>query len=140
MTILPRVASIRASKVSRIFFDKFVDMMNNKTNSFIRTRGLRLIAYHAKWDNENKISSIIEQWLSHIEDEKPITARQCIQDVIVNLKNVDDYDIREYDAMTDGSVRRDTNGEIGVWAIGETSRLRTRSPVHILGDRVRKTD
>lgn len=42
--------------------------------------------------------------------------------------------------MTDGSVRRDTNGEIGVWAIGETSRLRTRSPVHILGDRVRKTD
>ena len=86
MTILPRVASIRASKVSRIFFDKFVDMMNNKTNSFIRTRGLRLIAYHAKWDNENKINSIIEQWLSHIEDEKPITARQCIQDVIVNIK------------------------------------------------------
>lgn len=55
MTILPRVASIRASKVSWIFFDKFVDMMNNKTNSFIRTRGLRLIAYRAKWDNENKI-------------------------------------------------------------------------------------
>lgn len=87
MTILPRVASIRASKVSRIFFfDKFVDMMNNKTNSFIRTRGLRLIAYHAKWDNENKINSIIEQWLSHIEDEKLITARQYIQDVIVIAK------------------------------------------------------
>ena len=58
----------------------------------------------------------------------------------VSRKNVDDYDIREYDAMTDGSVRGDTNGEIGVWAVGETSRLRTRSPVHILGDRVRMTD
>lgn len=58
----------------------------------------------------------------------------------VSRKNVDDYDIREYDAMTDGSVRGDTNGEIGVWAVGETSRLRTRSPAHILGDRVRKTD
>lgn len=67
---------------------------------------------------------------------------RIIENQISNLKykNVDDYDIREYDAMTDGSVRRDTNGEIGVWAIGETSRLRTRSPVHILGDRVRKTD
>lgn len=58
----------------------------------------------------------------------------------VSRKNVDDYDIREYDAMTDGSVRGDANGEIGVWAVGETSRLRTRSPVHILGDWVRKTD
>ena len=34
-------------------------------------------------------------------------------------ENVDDYDIREYDAMTDGSVRGDTNGEIGVWAVGK---------------------
>ena len=58
----------------------------------------------------------------------------------VSRKNVDDYDIREYDAMTDGSVRGDTNGEIGVWAVGETSRLRTLSPVQILGDRVRKRD
>lgn len=35
----------------------------------------------------------------------------------VSRKNVDDYDIREYDAMTDGSVRGDTNDEIGVWAV-----------------------
>lgn len=69
-----------------MYFDKFVDMMNNKTNSFIRTRGLRLIAYQAKWDKENKINSIIEQWLSHIEDEKPITSRQCIQDAIIIAK------------------------------------------------------
>ncbi|MEF9920768.1 MAG: hypothetical protein RR802_06905 [Erysipelotrichaceae bacterium] len=69
-----------------MYFDKFVDMMNNKENSFIRTRGLRLIAYNAKWDKENKVNSIIEKWLEHVEDEKPITARQCIQDVIVIAK------------------------------------------------------
>ena len=39
----------------------------------------------------------------------------------VSRKNVDDYDIREYDAMTDGSVGGDTNGEIGVWAVGKHS-------------------
>ena len=69
-----------------MYFDEFVDMMNNKTNSFVRTRGLRLIAHHAKWDKENKVNSIIGQWLRHIEDEKPITARQCIKDVIVIAK------------------------------------------------------
>ena len=54
-------------------------------------------------------------------------------------KNVDDYDIREYDAMTDGSVGGYEWRNRGVGR-RETSRLRTRSPVHILGDRVRKTD
>lgn len=68
-------------------FDKFVDMMNNKSNSYIRTRGLRLIAYNAKWDTDNKINSIIEQWLEHIEDEKPITSRQCIKDTIIIAKH-----------------------------------------------------
>lgn len=69
------------------YFDKFVDMMNDKTNSYIRTRGLRLIAYNAKWDTDNKINSIINQWLEHIEDEKPITSRQCIKDTVVIAKH-----------------------------------------------------
>lgn len=99
-------------KFPGFFFDKFVDMMNNKTNSFIRTRGLRLIAYHAKWDNENKINSIIEQWLSHIEDEKPITARQCIQDVIVIAKykpeliNVILDTLGHFDQIYDNSMQK----------------------------------
>ena len=68
------------------YFDKFVEMMNNKDNSYIRTRGLRLIAYNAKWDTENKVNFIIEQWLAHMEDEKPITARQCIKDTVIIAK------------------------------------------------------
>lgn len=53
------------------YFDKFVEMMNDHTNSYIRTRGLRLIAYNAKWDIDNKVNNIIDEWLKHIEDEKP---------------------------------------------------------------------
>ncbi|WP_028044443.1 hypothetical protein [Candidatus Stoquefichus massiliensis] len=68
------------------FFNEFVDMMNNQENSFIRTRGLRLIAYHSKWDTENKVNSIIDDWLEHIEDAKPITARQCIKDTVMIAK------------------------------------------------------
>lgn len=68
------------------YFHRFVEMMNNQDHSYIRTRGLRLIAYNAKWDTENKVNLIIEQWLTHIEDEKPITARQCIQDTVIIAK------------------------------------------------------
>ena len=60
------------------FFDTFVDMLNN-TNSYIRTRGIVLIAANAKWDVDYKIDEIIDEYLKHIIDDKPITARQCIK-------------------------------------------------------------
>lgn len=65
------------------YFERFVQMMNDPGNSYIRTRGLRLIAYNAKWDADNKINGIIGEYLAHIEDEKPITARQCIKDTVL---------------------------------------------------------
>ena len=55
------------------YMDKLADMIDSD-NSYIRTRGLTLIAYNA-----NKIDEIIDEYLKHIEDVKPITARQCIQ-------------------------------------------------------------
>ncbi len=60
------------------YMDKLADMMDSD-NSYIRTRGLTLIAYNAKWDKDNKIDEIIDKYLKHIEDAKPITARQCIK-------------------------------------------------------------
>lgn len=69
------------------YFDTFVEMMNNQENSYIRTRGLRLIAYQSKWDTNDQVNSIIEEWLNHMEDEKPITARQCIKDSVVIAKH-----------------------------------------------------
>ncbi len=58
--------------------DKFIAMASSG-NSYVRTRGLALIAHNAKWDVDDKIDGIIDGCLEHITDEKPICARQCIK-------------------------------------------------------------
>lgn len=60
------------------YMDRLSDMLDND-NSYIRTRGLTLFAYNAKWDKDYKIDEIIDKYLNHITDIKPITARQCIK-------------------------------------------------------------
>ena len=60
------------------FFDTFAEMIDND-NSYIRTRGLLLISANAKWDTDFKIDEIIDKYLNHITDDKPITSRQCIK-------------------------------------------------------------
>ena len=60
------------------YMDRLSDMLDND-NSYIRTRGLILLAYNAKWDKDYKIDEIIDKYLKHITDVKPITARQCIK-------------------------------------------------------------
>ncbi len=60
------------------YMDRLRDMLDSD-NSYIRTRGLTLIAYNAKWDKDCKIDEVIDKYLKHITDVKPITARQCIK-------------------------------------------------------------
>jgi len=48
-------------------------------NSYQRSIGLMLIAENAKWDAENRMEDTIDEHLSLLNDEKPITIRQCIQ-------------------------------------------------------------
>ncbi len=60
------------------YMDRLGDMLDSD-NSYIRTRGLVLLAYNARWDIDNKIDEIIDEYLKHITDVKPITARQCIK-------------------------------------------------------------
>ena len=60
------------------YMDKLSDMLESD-NSYVRTRGLTLLAYNAKWDKDYKIDEIIDKYLRHITDVKPITARQCIK-------------------------------------------------------------
>lgn len=60
------------------YMDKFI-AMTGSSNSYVRTRGLVLIACNAKWDVEGKIDGIINTYLEHITDEKPICARRCIK-------------------------------------------------------------
>jgi len=61
-------------------FGAFVEMMESD-NSYIRTRGLLLIAANARWDEDCRVDEIIDAYLKHLQDAKPITARQCIQAV-----------------------------------------------------------
>lgn len=67
------------------FFDQFVEMLNS-SNSYVRTRGMLLLAANARWDIHAKLESILDLYLSHMTDDKPITARQCIQ-TLPNLAN-----------------------------------------------------
>lgn len=61
-----------------VYMDRLGDMLDSD-NSYIRTRGLVLLAYNARWDIDNNIDEIIDEYLKHITDVKPITARQCIK-------------------------------------------------------------
>lgn len=47
--------------------------------SYVRNRALNILAANAQWDSENRFDAIFPDYLSHITDEKPITARLCIQ-------------------------------------------------------------
>ena len=38
-----------------------------------------LIAANAKWDADHKLDGVLSRYLEHVCDEKPITARQCVQ-------------------------------------------------------------
>lgn len=71
------------------YTDRLCGMIDNN-NSYIRTRGLILLAYNAKWDKDCKIDKIINKYLKHITDTKPITARQCIKLLPIIAENKPD--------------------------------------------------
>ena len=60
------------------YLDTFVSLLNHP-KSLVRNRVLYILAANAQWDNENRFDAILPEFLSHITDEKPITARQCIK-------------------------------------------------------------
>lgn len=56
-------------------FEKMID----EDNSYQRSLGLMLISENIKWDKEDKFRIVCNKYLQHCDDEKFITARQCIQ-------------------------------------------------------------
>lgn len=60
------------------YMDQLAGMLDSE-NSYIRTRGLTLIAYNARWDSNHKVDELLDAYLRHITDPKPVTARQCIR-------------------------------------------------------------
>ena len=59
-------------------FDAFATLLNHP-KSLVRNRVLHILAANAQWDEENRFDAILTEFLRHVTDEKPITARQCIQ-------------------------------------------------------------
>lgn len=60
------------------FWNTFCEKLKSN-NSYQRSIGAMLIADNTKWDKENKIDITIDDYLRILDDEKPITVRQCIQ-------------------------------------------------------------
>ena len=60
------------------YFDAFASLLNHP-KSLVRNRVLHILASNAQWDDENRFDAILSDYLAHITDEKPITARQCIK-------------------------------------------------------------
>lgn len=83
-TIL-RLVSDRCDLVYH-YWDTFAAMIDDP-NSYHRNIGLILIAENIRWDSADKFGKICAGYLKHCEDEKFITARQCLQ----GLKKIVDH-------------------------------------------------
>lgn len=59
-------------------FNAFASLLTHP-KSLVRNRVLNILAANAQWDDENRFDAILDDYLVHITDEKPITARQCIK-------------------------------------------------------------
>lgn len=76
------------------FWETFQTKMKSD-NSYQRSIGLMLIAENTKWDVENKLDNSIDEYLNLLNDEKPITIRQCIQ----SLSRIVPYKLNLYDKV-----------------------------------------
>lgn len=58
-------------------FDQFAELLRHE-NSLVRNRAISILAANARWDADGKFDALLDEFLSHVTDVKPITARQCI--------------------------------------------------------------
>ena len=71
------VEESRASGAWYPCFDRFAELLRHK-NSLIRNRAIAILAANARWDREGKFDALLDEFLSHVTDVKPITTRQCV--------------------------------------------------------------
>lgn len=109
------------------FFDDFIDMLEDD-NSYIRNRGLILIAENSRWDVDNKVDEVINQYLKHIIDIKPITARQCIKGLEIIMEEKEDLvpDIKK--ALCNANIE---NYPSGMGELIEKDIARVLKGIHI---------
>lgn len=62
-----------------VHIDSFIEMMRD-SNSYVRTRGLTLIACNAKWDEAGKIDGIIDR-VSRTRDRRQAHNRSAVHTI-----------------------------------------------------------
>ena len=72
------IAESRDTDVWYEYVDAFAALLSHP-KSLVRNRVLHILAANAQWDEENRFDAILPEFLAHVTDEKPITARQCIK-------------------------------------------------------------
>ena len=87
------------------YFDTFVSLLNHP-KSLVRNRVLYILAANAQWDDENRFDTIIDDFLAHITDEKPITARQCIKALAQVGESKPEYIPRITDALREADLSK----------------------------------
>lgn len=60
------------------YVDETITLLGHK-NSLVRNRAIEILAANARWDAAGKLDAAMDELLTHVTDEKPITARKCIQ-------------------------------------------------------------
>ena len=72
------IAESRETDAWYEYFDAFATLLNHP-KSLVRNRALHILAANARRDAEKRFDAILPEFLTHVTDEKTITARQCIQ-------------------------------------------------------------
>ena len=72
------IAESRDTDIWYEYVDAFAALLSHP-KSLVRNRVLHILAANAQWDEENRFGAILPEFLAHVTDEKPITARQCIK-------------------------------------------------------------
>lgn len=72
------------------YWDVFHKKLQND-NSYQRSIGIMLIAENSRWDIEERLENTITDYLRVLQDEKPITIRQCIQSLLLIIDTKPQY-------------------------------------------------
>ena len=107
-------------------FDDFATLLGHP-KSLVRNRALYILAANVQWDDKKRFDLIISDFLSHITDEKPITARQCIKALAQIGQTKREYIPRILSALAnaDLSKYKDTVRPLIEKDISETERILT---------------
>lgn len=91
------------------YWDVFVEKLNSG-NSYQRSIGLMLLAENVAWDRAGRFAGVCADYLAHCNDEKFITARQCIQGLNKIIAATTEYreEIIAALAGMDFGIRKDT--------------------------------